>query len=413
MENSLDPARQQLLIARYALLPQNSESGTIDLQKLESLLKDIEKNLFAGYLEKTGTGEEKPDLELLETCIHQNKFDLSRLGKLIREREQMLSLQFLQNLSAHLENKPASGDTIIMGRTSLVAMVKPERGKHGVVFSERTMAFDMKAIYDLMDGKTIYFDLDTQKGQNGYIDEKGAIHLPKQLHAEAPPPEKGFVLRTLFANISVQGNIENTGLQKAVNAEALAKLRELSSPSPEAQTLLKQLEGKLEQLEEYASWNLLLKFAQAPDPFAAALDFLNIVETLGGYSSVNCYGGVDRTGYLAELKTQDALKKELKRLRNAQGSTSEEKAKEDAEQLKTWGLQQLSDDSIALKIGYENKGHRAFKLVRFMLGLYAPDSAEGVAKRIQHMARSLFVMLPGMDKQKVNTPDKLAYPKMN
>lgn len=398
-DNCLDLARKQIMISRYDLAPKDPALGPFEAQKLDILLEEIKKSTLAGYSGKVTTSNDR--------------LDLDPLRKVIREREQLLSLQFLQDLSAHLENKPASGETLIMGRTSLVAMIKPERGKHGVVFSERTMAFDMKAIYDRMDGKTIFFDLDKQAGQTGYIDEKGHVHLPKQLHAETLPPEKGIVLKTVLANLSVQGNIENTGIQKAVNDDALKKLRELSIDSPQALGLVAELENKLQQLEEYASWNLVLKYTNAPDPFAPCLSFHKAIEALNGYGSVNCYGGVDRTGYLVELKTQDALKKELARIRLAQNREDEEKLKEDAVQLKTWGLQQLSDDSIAIQIGYENKGHRAFKLVRFMLDLYAPDSSEGVARRIQHMARSLFSMIPGMDKQKVDTPDKLAYPKIH
>jgi hypothetical protein len=401
--SSLPFEEQQRLIKRYGLNSNESASDDQELNlneaKLKTLVHEIARKTQEGY--------------------QIQSLDAAQLAQIIQAREEILNLQFLQDLTAHLSHRPADGEQLIMGRSSLLDMKLSPRGKDGLVLSERTEAFDMKAIYDKMDNKTIFFDIEPLQPQDlkekgyiedaqGYIDEAGQIHLPKKF---AQNPDTSMKLRTVFCNICAQGNIENSGEQKVINAEAIDKLRKLSTHL-EDQTAINNMESCLKLLEVHSFWDKIQLTFNSPTPFNAALDFQLALDCLGGYGSINCYGGVDRTGYLVEAKTYHALEELLAAARKIDGKEDDaQRKKEDTELLHQWGLQLLGDHGVSLNITYDNKGHKAFKLREINLKLFATHTLEGTAKRIRHIARVALVSIPGVERQRIDRPDKYNYPK--
>jgi hypothetical protein len=319
--------------------------------------------------------------------------NLEKLKQIVTNRTEHLTSQVLQDLVSHFQTKPASGPQTVYGRVSLLDATKKPKDESGFIMNERTQCLDMKAIYDKLDGAAIVFDVASSAAP--FVDESGVIHMPKD--CAAPKVEK-TTLRTIFANISGQGNTRNYGIQKEINREALEKLGQLKAKAmtPQEKESYEHLKTLLEMLDA--------KFTMM-DSFKVAAQLTEFMHSLNIYMSVNCYGGKDRTAYLEAVNTHLHLKKMLK------AQYPQEKrvplSKKDRALLKRWNLELLSEASVAAGVIQDNAGHTIIKLSRFDLELYETTTVKGLATRIQDLTRAGKMFAHGKQTSISDTPGQL------
>lgn len=328
---------------------------------LEGLAKDNPKNnRFRPILEKLQSADSitaamksiEPDtLEAMDTI----EIDPEKLQEVVDQRSRHLKQMALQDLQLHLETKPAGNTTVLYCRTSVVDMQKPSKNEHGLVLDEKTQALDMKALFDELQGAELLFDC--REGEAAYIDEEGKIHMPQKCAADGVTSAQ---LDTVFFNICTQGSSGhtlNSGMQKAINDDALEKLKK-SHPDNQILPLL--------------SWSLKsLETDPSQDPNDTVLLATLLVQEEGGYTGINCYGGKDRTGYAVALLTHHHLKKMDNLSSNSPAA-------------KKWGHQLLSTKGVAAKIAEDNADHTVLKLSRKDLELYDISSLKGKMLRVAH-----------------------------
>lgn len=333
--------------------------------------------------------------------LEKAQIDESKLNDVVEDRQNTLRLLALQDLEMQLEAKPAEGSTLTYGRTALVDLNKGARKESGCVLQERTMALDMKAIFDDLQGKNICFDLiaDTD---GPYFDEKGQIHMPLKYFSptpntstegEAPPGDNEaaptITLNTFFFNTSAQGGdkaTRNRGIQKEINDQMMAKLE--APPFNYTKDQLKDLQKELENLTNIPNY----------DPNTVAVAITQFMESMGGRCGLNCYGGKDRTGGTVACNVAMTIaKKLLKPETLAAGETGEASKSAKAQELKKViseiGLNILSTKGIAGEIGALNAGdpNRILKLSRWNFSLYNLGTIKGVLTRIAHGANGVIL----------------------
>lgn len=283
--------------------------------------------------------------------------DMDKLQKVISDRSSRLKLMALQDLQLHLKTIPAKGDPVLYCRTSLLDLQKKSHNEYGLVLDEKTQGLDMKALFDELEGTSLLFDCG--EGEEAYIDDTGAIHMPKECAAEGT--EKA-TLTTAFFNICTQGSsdrIQNAGLQQEINDKALRKLESLYGTSSE----FTELKNSLDNLSKNTSM----------DPNDTVVAATLLIQKLGGYTGINCFGGKDRTGYAVALLTHHHVCKLGKK-------------RKDSDAAKEWGLQLLRKNGIAAQIADNNAGHTALKLTRLNPELYDTASLRGKMIRGAHAA---------------------------
>ncbi len=286
-------------------------------------------------------------------------FDASKFSALIQERSLRLKLMALQDLQLHFETRPARTDPVLYCRTSIVDMQKTSKNDLGLVLDEKTQGLDMKALFDELDGASLLFDC--EEGETAFIDEEGKIHLPPTCASGI----KESQLSTAFFNICSQGPPErtlNSGMQAAINSEALEKLERMFSDTPEF-VKLKEAFQKLTNNPEY----------DANHAVVAATQFM---QKQKGYTGINCYGGKDRTGYATALVTYQCLL-DMSHLPS------------DSPEAETWRRQLLSKEGIAGQSAGQNTNVTILKLTRIDLTLYDTSTLKGKMLRGAHAASGL------------------------
>lgn len=336
--------------------------------KLQELNENIRKKLVKSYGNDVLTGK----------TIDENKLD-----QMIAQRRSRLTSQVLQDLYVHFENKPPDdSNRIIYTRTALLNTNKDPKvkAKKALLLHERTQAFDMKAIYDELDGKKIFFDPYT-KGP--FIDERGEIHMPVELNQG----KKGAkILSTVFLNISVQGNTKNEGAQQAINEDAIAKLRKLETDVTISEKIGKQFSEILK--------GLYTEDIKAYDLTDIALDVFSDFS----YVSVDCYGGKDRTGLVLANVTHRKLENLI--------SGGKPMTTEGKQLLARLGKELIGKEGLAALVVEDNVGHRIIKLLPYDIELYAPKTPGGCAHRISDYIKAGATLIPGVYSEKIR-PDQL------
>lgn len=338
--------RANNLINLYGL---KNPDGSLNKEKTASLLVWLEKAAVKSYGESA--------------IMENGQVSKAKLKDVIQERREKLERQVMQDLYTHFQAKPVGDKRTICGRTSLVNMQKdPKVEKSGFTTDESTQALDTKAIYDEFDHKTILFDVEDGPDAGPYMDLDGQIHMPKSCK-DSKLEADSTTLRTVVFNISTTINTDNVGMQKAINEEAMTQLEALGKQlDPQAQAKIAALrneyfnpEGNEDPIKD--------------DPFAAAAAVVKLISELG-YSSANCYGGKDRTGYTLAKITHAHLEKLVEGDPKAKKLTTR------------WGQELVGDDSTLSEVIYDNANHRALKLTAYNLDLYSPNTVGGGAKRI-------------------------------
>lgn len=324
----------------------------------ENLIQKMKTNIIASYG---------------PTMYNGDRINFTALEEIIRDRQENLEAQFLQDLHAHLrtQNHEIAGklrrigneDHFVFGRTALLDPTKNAKDEHGFINSERTQALDMLAIYNRLDGSMVRFDM-TNPEIGPYIDREGVIHMPQSLKPEGGRDMK---MSTVFMNVSVQGKVCNNGIQKFINDAALVKLQFLANRGLVNQEELNDLQKSL--IERSNPRN-------PDDPFKTAHLAVRLLQH-SGYVSVDCYGGKDRTGYELALVTHDSLQSILKgealELTPAQKQT-----------LVRFDMELLQSNGVAALIVKDNTGHAFLKLMRKELELYHLETESGKQMRKDH-----------------------------
>lgn len=347
-----------------------AKDPVIDKFKMGNLLGSNELAKKLGRL-STETLDDKLVDQLAED-LKDVELDSDKLKDIIKTRKEKLATQVLQDLYVHFKTTPASKAKTLYGRTALLDMQKKGKNEHGCVLHERTQGLDMHAIYKLMDGKKVVFDLrdDLVSGLGPYQDEDGTIHMP----VSCSDGLQETTLETLFFCTSVQGHTANEGLQKTINDEAMAKLKKLRDSLPPDDPTRAEVDKQIRDLNKSLYASALFRKA-----FRTPRQAMEVIQTLGGYGSVDCYGGKDRTGYLCAVITDTQLKKILN-----SGSVPNSSGL-----LATWQKKLLSKKGVGGGIAFDNAEHTVFKLTGVNLKLYT------ASKRVSHGVKSALVTLGG------------------
>lgn len=376
--------QQLLLLLKGKALKSYGAEGLLETRdanykkfKTENLINNSE---LARRLEKLST--KKVDSSLLSKLkgdLEPVELNPDKLKAIIESRKEKLSQQVLQDLFVHFKTRPASQATTIYGRTALIDMTKAGKNEYGCILHERTQGLDTSAILRDFDGATIKFDIDddgANAGKGPYRDENGIIHMPKSCRSGHL---NETTLETLCLCTSVQGNTSNSGLQKAINDEAIAKLRKIESSAVGAQTKIGS------QIKQFTT--SLNRFWLFRKPFRTPRVALELIHNLGGYATVNCYGGKDRTGYLLAVMTDAQLKKILV---SWSGLKKGKLGKAEKALRKKWKAELVSEKGIGARVCKDNADHSVFKLTGVNLKLYTP------ASRVQNGVKAYKVAQKGL-----------------
>ena len=357
-----DPKARDLLKFYDLLSP---DGISTDSKKYNEFIERVETSVARSY------GEEI----LIVDDIGMKTLDQTKLNEIIQKREELIKLQFLQDLHEQFRSRPVTADSVVVGRVSLVDMTKPPERDRGFVNNERTQGLDMKALYDSVDGAEVVFDIENPEG-GAYFDDSGKIHMPKAFHADQSSPEgepKTTKIKSLFFNVSVQRNTNNEGLQRAINQDAISKLEKLASSGTDEHS------ASLELIKD------LLARSKIEDPYVITEEIVDLMRKLNCYVSLSCYGGKDRTGYVAASATRRTLK-----------SLASSPAI-----LKQWQRELLSDSSNLLRIVFDNAKHNSFKITKPSPELYGVEDAEGARLRLKHIRRSSGVWVAQLIERKI------------
>lgn len=343
--------KARTLIARYHLEAGSSARIPYDVDKLKDLLQNLKKRAVEAYGEAIlappilrRAGEEQP---------RERPIDLSKLNQVVAQRRENLQMLFLQDLYAQFTTRPVANAQTLIVRVSMLDMQKKPKNESGFIMNERTQALDMKALYDHMNNAQIKFDIDDSPAAAPFIDENGVIHMPKSCRQGTL---NQTTLQTVYFNISVQGHTSNTGIQRNINDDAIARLQTLGVPVAE----LKRL-------------NDVFARPTNEDPFHFVDACLETIQRRqNGYVSANCYGGKDRTGFACAKNTHRQLAAIIQGNKNARAL------------LDRWGHELLNDNGVSPQVARLNADHTVFKLTRFHLSLYNTNTVGGVWKRIKH-----------------------------
>ncbi len=159
------------LLKFYDLLSPDGISA--DPKKYNEFIERVETSVARSY------GD-----DILKTDeIGMKKLDPTKLNEIIQKREELIKLQFLQDLHEQFRNRPVTDDSVVVGRVSLLDMTKPPERDRGFVNNERTQGLDMKALYDKLDGAEVVFNIENPDG-GAYFDDSGKIHMPKAFYAD-------------------------------------------------------------------------------------------------------------------------------------------------------------------------------------------------------------------------------------
>jgi hypothetical protein len=215
----------------------------------------------------------------------------------LKDRQGRMELLMLQYLSAHAERdagklgkmkSPAIWDVVD------VRLLNPQKNEmdreSGWVHDEANELLDMKEIFKQFEGRTIVLD-----GKGPYIDEEGKVHLALDNGGQE------ISLNPKLINISVQGQMENSGLQKELNEEALNELDD----HPE-----------LKNNPDWKEMRQMLASGQSNGTVAEKA--LTALVQAGISVSAGCLSGKDRTGWVVGrtmiklmANTQETIRKYL------------------------------------------------------------------------------------------------------
>ena len=216
--------------------------------------------------------------------IQKAKQDPIALQDLVAERTQLLEQQMIQLLHTQVLSDPdriekllQDGKPLDLVHIGLLNPQKKELDKSGWMHDEGVEIEDMRAIFQRCNGKTLVFD-----GTGPMIDGD-KVHLPLKFKSQNTLP-----LRAAVFNISPQGYVENTGLQKEANQEAIATLKESKDMmlALSKDSLFARLQAPEKNAKGY--------------PMAIEL-FQTLLQAKGSlFVSLGCLSAKDRTGLVAD-----------------------------------------------------------------------------------------------------------------
>lgn len=283
----------------------------------------------------------------------------SELEKLIAARMIHTKTIALSTLAANLEAvKPLKGqEHLLMTRVSLLQANGKPQVKGGMLLDERVFALDQKAVFDGLEGSTIYF---REGVEEPFLDIEGNIIMPKRLQGEGAEKQ---TLHTYLFNTSQSGDVNNVGVQKAINDDTLEKLKGDIKEHPEyfegidvdiLTARIANLEAKLNTKKAFGEETVTLA--------EAAVEIGEILR----YIAVNCWGGKDRTGDVCEA----TMAHHLEEASEAAGHEAEKTV----ELMGEWGAQMVSDENGCLKgVAKDNTGHDVIKT----FALFNPNYLRG------------------------------------
>lgn len=254
-----------------------------------------------------------------------------------------------------LISQTIKSDKAVYARMGLLDLNKDGKNEYNSVFNERTQGLDTFAVLRHLDGKQIVFDV--EEGKGSFIHPDGTIHMPVNCQKGGV---KSTTLSTAFLNVSVQGNVKNSGLQKSLNDFELTRLEELGVDKNEIEKIKKML--------NQISGTVGIPIIGDVNKTARQI-MITIQEELNGYISVNCYGGKDRTGVLLALMTKWALK-----------SRFPESYQKNVDK---WKSQLTGDQGVMAQIADANAGHTVVKTMARNNALF------GRRERLRHYSGAL------------------------
>lgn len=265
-----------------------------DSSKREAKMKEIEKAIhdpkpasFLARVKKLFGIKPKLNPDQIDSAFRAYN-TVSLLGRknlaeeMISDRKEQLERQMLQYLMEQIKSNPTSvrERRFCLIQLSLLNLHKKSLDSSGWMHNEATSFRDFRYIMKEFNDKKIAF----RDGEGPYVDGD-TIVLPQNLIQK--PPSDPIDLKTYIFNLSVQGNIENDGLQKENNQEELDRLiRDYTADMNRED--YKNLEHSLRDGSR-SNYRLAEEFGLV----------LHHVAFSNGAFGINCQSGKDRTGYIA------------------------------------------------------------------------------------------------------------------
>lgn len=251
----------------------------VDFQKPNNrFLRDLKYHELDSLRRKLWAENKKstPEYAVLTHACHQLKSE-ENLNMAVAQRRVFLQHQMLMLVLEHMQTLQEKGklgesDEISMMHLSLLNRTTNSVDKTGWKKNEEVFMRDMAQIFKEFNGKNIIFD-----GQGPLVDKYGMIHLPQEYGVN----QQKVVLKTLFANVSVQNHKVNDGAQAEINHLFFIHLRNIFGGSLPQEFL--DIEKKIKQGKS--------NFDIAEQLASAALKYDILL-------SVGCLSAKDRTGWV-------------------------------------------------------------------------------------------------------------------
>ncbi len=340
--------------------PEDSEY-TKKLKSLEEHLKSLEKKPQANTAK----------IISLQHAIH----DLQHLDKAIRERQKNLSLQMLHLVTSQItKNFPKIGkqdEHFTIAHLGLLNPFSENLDSTGWKKHEGYETLDMEAIFEEFNGKTLIFD-----GAGPFIDEHGNIHLDKKMTAEDGSP-RTLTLNTILANISVQGHMQNDGIQQKINQKAIALIESYlvdaiknNYPSTqEAESLFKSVKQRL---------------SAGISNYLLAEDLSKVALLIGLPFSVGCLSAKDRTGLVGGRTILYFINKSI--------DTQTKDPKLQKKLKEKFAVKIVSAKGLAAQVIHDNTGEKVLKCSPFTLPGVS-DGIKGKFRRVTYFAKQAKVFI--------------------
>lgn len=258
-------------------------NGFTNLKELKEIKEELEKNglskklaTLKNNIQKIATKEKhkgNKHIEIATAYALDQVKNLTALEATIAARRIHLEDQFLQLVMQHVNssNRLDQLTDFSMIHVGLLCQDKEEIDNTGWNHNEANEMSDMAEIFNEFRGKSIIFD-----GTGPFIDEKGNIHVPKQVK------NKSLTLNPFFVNSSVQGHSKKSKNKTAIdiNLNSFKELKKLLSNHEEILTEMSLIFDKGNDTSYVTAINLIYWARQA--------DLM---------ISTGCLSAKDRTGF--------------------------------------------------------------------------------------------------------------------
>lgn len=346
----------------------NGATNLEELRKIANGDTELKTNVLTNLqTRKASCKKGSPAEASLQMAIDQINNPSASLTK----RTERMELMMLQYLSAQAERDVGkltslkTADTWSVVDVRLLSPKKDEIDQEsGWVHNEANQLQDMKAIFEKFSGKTIVLD-----GKGPYIDDDGKVHLA--INADG----KELTLSATVLNISIQGQMENKGLQKDINEQAITALAS---------------HEKLNDQDDWKEMQALLNAGQSNGTVAEKA--VTALVKAGITVSCGCLSAKDRTGWVVGrtmVKLVADSVPDIRKYLTKQILNSKSMASQILKDVTGWSFMKLdfktmgSDATLSMKI-------------RHTVGLVSECASHLIGKKLDALREKMAIRFSGL-----------------